>query len=462
MEKGRTLFRFPFSVFRSSFVPTVFLSIFRRMTQYRMPYTFQNTPTSRPQTGYLRVLSKYLMTVVLLASWPSLVSSQSPNSSVSISTDFEGGNLGEITQLSDTHWQCALAGESDSEQRNRQASWYYFRIDGVQGQPLTIELTDLIGEYNYKVGSHPVTSETRPVISYDQTHWRHLDDSEVHWNEEQIVLRLTFAPKKDTVWIAHVPPYTTEPLQQLLATYASHPAVTLDTMGHTPEGRPLSLMTITNPDISTEQKKVVWLMARQHSWEAGTSWVMEGAIRYLLDSAAGDGLRDQIVFRLIPMGDPDGVARGGVRFNAFGHDLNRNWDYVIPEEMPEIHAQKTAITDWLSQGNNIDLFITLHNTESADYVQGPDLPVGQALWQSMVDHSSFESEEGLRPMPTSTTPGKPGRMTVNQALWAEQQVPAYLMELKVEKVSKLDSRRSAEDWLALGPKLIEAIAQAVQ
>jgi hypothetical protein len=28
-------------------------------------------------------------------------------------------------------------------------------------------------------------------------------------------------------------------------------------------------------------KKVVWVMARQHAWETGTSWVMDGALRFL-------------------------------------------------------------------------------------------------------------------------------------------------------------------------------------
>jgi hypothetical protein len=161
------------------------------------------------------------------------------------------------------------------------------------------------------------------------------------------------------------------------------------------------------------------------------------------------------------MGDPDGVARGGVRFNAYGHDLNRNWDHVLAEEMPEIAAQKRAITTWLSDGHPIDLFVTLHNTERADYLQGPDLPVGQRLWQEMVGDSSFESDEGVRAMATSTTPGKPGRMTVNQALWAEEQVPAYLMELKVERVDKLDGRRTVADWQALGPALVQAIAASL-
>ncbi len=405
----------------------------------------------------------FLLSPLLLSPLLNPAFSQStPRTPISISTDFEGGNLGGIRQIDEMHWECALAGESDADDRNRQASWYYFRIDGAKGTPLTIELTDLVGEYNYKYGSHPVTSETRPVISHDQTHWHHLSDQQVQWNAADTTLRLTFNPERDTVWVAHIPPYITEPLAQLLTKYQGYPSVVLRTIGYTPEGRPLHLMSITNPEVALDQKKVVWLMARQHAWEAGTSYVMDAALRYLLDSAQGQALLDSMVFQIIPMGDPDGVARGGVRFNVFGHDLNRNWDHVVAEEMPEIAAQKRTITTWLADGHPIDLFLTLHNTESADYLQGPDRPVGQRLWQRMVETSSFESEEGLRAMAVSTTPGKPGRMTVNQALWAEEQVPAYLMELKVERVGKLNGRRTVNDWRALGPKLVQAIAAAVK
>lgn len=386
------------------------------------------------------------------------------SSEVSIHTNFEGGNLGEARQIAENHWECAIAGESDSDKRNRQASWYYFRVEGAKGKDLTIDLTKLVGEYNYKPGAHAITAETRPLISYNQEEWRHLNDDEVEWNEEKVELRLKLKPEKDTLWIAHQPPYTTARLDQLLSSYQDDPLVEMRKIGESADKKPLHLLTITitKPDVPLEQKKVIWLMARQHSWESGTSWVMEGALKYLLDSAEGEALLDEYVFKVMPMADPDGVARGGVRFNKFGHDLNRNWDLVKPEEMPEIYAQKTAIVNWLLQGHKIDVFLSMHNTEAVDYVQGPNLPEGHKLWEYMSEYTSFKAEEGLREMPATTTEGKPGRMTVNQALWAEQKVPAYLMELKVEKVDKLNARRSVEDWLALGPGVVNALVAAVE
>ncbi len=381
---------------------------------------------------------------------------------IKIQTDFEGGRLGTLKQVSPTHYRCAVAGESDSQNRNRQASWYYFKVENAKGKILTIDLTDLVGEYNYKPGSHAITAQTRPVTSYDNVTWRHLTDEEVSWNEDKIELTLRIKPEKDVLWVAHQPPYTITHLSKLLQSYHSNPNLATRSIGQTPKGRPIPLLTITNAQIPTAKKKVVWLMARQHAWEAGTSWVMEGVIKHLLESDEGKKMLDKVVFQLIPMADPDGVARGGVRFNQFGHDLNRNWDLVQPAEMPEIQTEKQAIVDWLKRGNRIDFFLTLHNTEAADYVQGPDVAAGRKFWQSMVESTSFESGEGLRAMPESTTLGQPGRMTVNQALWAEHQIPAYLMELKVEKVNKLDGRRLVPDWLLLGPGLVRAAVAAVE
>jgi hypothetical protein len=185
---------------------------------------------------------------------------------------------------------------------------------------------------------------------------------------------------------------------------------------------------------------------------------MESILDYLLTPAPDSDLLNRYVFKIFPMGDPDGVARGGVRFNQFGHDLNRNWDLVKPEEMPEIFHQKKTIQDWLESGRPIHFFLTLHNTESSDYIQGPQLPAGQKVWESMVANSSFEAPEGLRSIQTQV---EPGRMTVYENLWSEFGIPAYLMELKIEQVRKINRSRMISDWLSLGPKIIESISSAL-
>src|ERR1700683_2249608 len=91
-----------------------------------------------------------------------------------IHTDFEGGCLGKIERVSETHFRLAAKGESDQDGRNRQANWYYFRVDEAPLKPLTFDIVNLPGEYNYVPNKGAITKDTPPVISYDGVHWEHV------------------------------------------------------------------------------------------------------------------------------------------------------------------------------------------------------------------------------------------------------------------------------------------------
>ena len=386
---------------------------------------------------------------------------------VSIHTDFEAGNLGKVERVSETHFRCAVKGESDQDKRNRQANWYYFRVDGGAGRAITIDLVDLVGEYNYRPGSHSVTKGTRPFYSYDQKSWKVLEN--VEWDEKEIRLRLRLKPARDRVWIAHVPPYTTRDLARLLEAFRAHPHLKQEVIGKTVGGRDILLLTVTNPAAPEAGKKVIWLMARQHAWEAGTSWVCEGALRFLLSSdARAVRMRDEAVFKIIPMADPDGVARGGVRFNNYGYDLNRNWDTVDAGRMPEIAAQRKAVLDWVDAGRRVDLFLALHNTENVDYLEGPLSGVdsefrrlAERFFRLLVETTTFNPQGPLRASGPTTTAGKPGRMTVNQGLYHERKIPALLMEQMVEYNSRLKRVPTIEDRTEFGAGLVRAMWEAV-
>src|SRR5690242_14458524 len=138
----------------------------------------------------------------------------------SISTDFEGGSLGRIEKLSETHFRLGAKGEKDQNGRNRQANWYYFRVDNAGAKPLTLDIVDLPGEYNYRANQGAITKDTPPVISYDRRTWHHIDNFTYDPAEPKLSLHLT--PTGERFWIAHVPPYTAENLDRLRKDAASH------------------------------------------------------------------------------------------------------------------------------------------------------------------------------------------------------------------------------------------------
>jgi hypothetical protein len=380
---------------------------------------------------------------------------------IGIQSNFEGGAVGRIEKVSETHFRCGVPGESDQNKRNRQPSWFYFRMDGVGGQEVTVDLVDLEGEYNFRPHDGSGLSHMRPVFSYDNKTWKHFDNAE--WIAKPATIRVRFRASGDRVWIARQPPYTNRDLDALLGQLRKHPHLREEVIGKTVEGRPMGLLTVTNPKTPVAAKKVIWLMARQHAWETGTSWVAEGALRFLLFSGERAArIRDACIFKIFPLADPDGTARGGVRFNRNGYDLNRNWDAVDAKLMPEIHAQRKAMIDWLDAGHPIDLFLTLHNTESADYIEGPPVEaLAQRFWKLLDKTTTFYSPRGPRNSAETTTAGMKGRMSVNQALFAERRIPAFLMEQMVDTSPKLSRPPTVEDRLDFGAALVRVLQEAV-
>jgi cytosolic carboxypeptidase protein 2/3 len=68
--------------------------------------------------------------------------------------------------------------------------------------------------------------------------------------------------------------------------------------------------------------------------------MMQGLLKYLVgDSHQARELRKRIVFKVIPMTNPDGVIAGNYRTGMEGHDLNRR--YIEPDS--RLHPTVCAI-----------------------------------------------------------------------------------------------------------------------
>ncbi|MEP7364833.1 MAG: M14 family zinc carboxypeptidase, partial [Acidobacteriota bacterium] len=301
----------------------------------------------------------------------------------------------------------------------------------------------------------------RPLISTDQRRWTYLPESSVEWLPAEPALRLTIVAAAPHVWIAHQVPYTSAHVSALAKDAAKERSFRTETIGSSVEGRPLYLWTIHDAAGAAQgAKPVVWLMFRQHAWESGSSFAGEGLVRWLL-GPGGDAqaARQKFVWKILPTADPDGLAHGGARFNRNGYDLNRNWDHVLAEKMPEIAAQQRAIYSWIDAGNKVDLFLTVHNTETSEYLDGPPLPLGERWFGLLKGGTTFHPSRPYSVMAGSTTEGKPGRMNVSQGLWHERKIPAFGMEQRVQFNEKLGHYPSVEDRLRFGAELAQSIVK---
>ena len=77
---------------------------------------------------------------------------------------------------------------------------------------------------------------------------------------------------------------------------------------------------------------MILISARVHPGETPSSYALEGLVRALTNRA---DLRGQLLlrffsFKVVPMLNPDGVARGHYRMDAFGQNLNRYYNSCSP------------------------------------------------------------------------------------------------------------------------------------
>ena len=74
------------------------------------------------------------------------------------------------------------------------------------------------------------------------------------------------------------------------------------------------------------EKPVIMFIARQHSGETFSSFIIHGLINSLISQGSPFAdLREQLEFWIVPMVNIDGVVLGNYRTNCQGRDMNRSF-----------------------------------------------------------------------------------------------------------------------------------------
>jgi hypothetical protein len=398
---------------------------------------------------------------VLVMGFSAHIASAEPTD-VTFSTAFEGGSIGRIEKLGETNFRVHVLGQQDERGRNRAATWYCFRMDHVQGRELTITLTDFVGEYNDRPGSCPMNDKIRPAMSEDGRAWGHAEN--MTWDNEKKEATLRLKPKQDSIWLATQAMYPHSRLVALVEELKQSPHARVEVIGKSVQGRDLFLVTITDFAKPDADKKTIWLQARQHAWEGGTSYVTEGAMRFAVsDSPEARALRERNVCIFTPMVAVDGCAIGLPRFNVHGFDPNRHWDEVnlrdkrYLEQMPEVWYFKKAILSYVAGGRRIGLMLNMHNTETGEYVatQASDpasLTKMNVLYDRLLAATSFDPSEPQRLRTSESAGGS------TNSLYGEAGIPVMLMEQRIGFSTKLNRWPTVKDRLEFGPALLSALA----
>ena len=116
--------------------------------------------------------------------------------------------------------------------------------------------------------------------------------------------------------------------------------VTRETLGKSIQGRKLDMVTITDPVVEggtitdkegrEVKKRTVLVMARSHPGESPASFVVQGLMDFLVSKhKVAQELREKLIFKVIPMMNPDGVYLGNYRGNLLGKLRHNRCNMII-------------------------------------------------------------------------------------------------------------------------------------
>jgi hypothetical protein len=329
---------------------------------------------------------------------------------------------------------------------NRAAGHIHFLLHARPGSRLTFEFRNLDNVWNGQPGS--VAGELKTVkISEDGRVWRTVPTESLPGNR----VRLTLEMRGPQLYVARSEPYRLSDLDRLLASIRGHRSVATSSIGKTAAGRDLEMIRIGDPAAPYR----VFVRARAHPWESGSSWVAQGLIQRLLkeDETAKQFLK---VFSLsiLPMANKDGVARGGTRFNLHGKDLNRNWD--APAD-PRLAPENAALERWLegeiAAGRRPHFAIELHNDGNGRlHISRPPVPqLDRHLARMVIFEELLRKHTWFTEGSTNTAFRNSG--TLGDGWLQRYGIDASVHEFNVNWIAGLKDYPSAAHWMTYGEKL---------
>ncbi|CAF4996959.1 unnamed protein product, partial [Rotaria sp. Silwood1] len=273
---------------------------------------------------------------------------------------FEGGNLRQVRRVGQFEYELILRPDLYTR---RHIQWYYFRVQNMIAN-ITYRFriinlmkksslyTDgmqilLFSEVNakkecrgwYRVGHHINYSETKQH-SYNNL----LLDKDINYYE--LDFQLEFTHSGDTCYIAHCYPYTYTDLKddlEYLTNTRSREIFRRDILCESQAGNSCFIITATD------------------ECETNSSYMMRGLLEFITsDDKTAQKLRSELVFKIIPMLNPDGVIVGNYRCSLTGKDMNRNFRHPRKQTFPIIYHIKELIQNLQRERREILAFCDLH------------------------------------------------------------------------------------------------------
>ncbi|EMI23353.1 M14-type cytosolic carboxypeptidase [Rhodopirellula europaea] len=386
-----------------------------------------------------------------------------------ISTDFEGGSA-SVLEIDQANSHISIM--PDGDPTRGWPLWWFIRVDGlIENQSLKISVfapTQILPDGVSGAGKPLAGSWAMPA----QATWS--ADGET-WNRTQaskqdgthITYELTSPGNQ--LWMAWGPPATPTAMNQWMdQTTAKHDSVRSFVLTKTREGREVRGLHVASGDLTDNTRPVIWLHARQHAWESGSSWVACGITQWLVgESEDAAWIRKHTEVFVVPILDVDRAATGDGGKESVPHDHNRDWS--ADPHYPEVAAVQNKIRQW-SNENRLAVFVDLHNPSPNDreaffYVASDEsLSPKQCSHRDRflrAVHNRYEGQIPLTRETRSTGPGYHPLWHRMSRTWVTQHANENAISVCLETPWN-HSRSTTEGYESVGVSIAKGIAGYLQ
>ncbi|XP_006622667.1 cytosolic carboxypeptidase 6 [Apis dorsata] len=260
---------------------------------------------------------------------------------------FETGNLGRVDLISEFEYDLFIRPDTCNP---RLRMWFNFTVDNVKAdQRVIFNIVNISKSANlFRNGMTPL------VKSSSRSKWQRIPRDQVfyyksaqHQNHYILSFAFSFDREEDVYQFALTYPYSYSRYLAHLDNLCTRLTYTKrETIATSIQKRKIELVTITSnlDDVQDRSRKVVVVLARVYPGESPSSFVCQGLMDFLVSShPIAQVLRNYIVFKIVPMLNPDGVFLGNYRSTLIGADLNRSWNKISEWLHPALVAIKPIL-----------------------------------------------------------------------------------------------------------------------
>lgn len=265
-----------------------------------------------------------------------------------ITSNFDSGNI-EPVRINQQTNEIDLRIRKDTNSDFLQ--WFHFRLTGAAKKECKISIINA-GKTSYPKG----WENYNVCVSYDRDEWFRIPTSFSGGK-----LNFKIRPAYNSVYFSYFAPYSYDRHLDLIHQAQLADNVSMEIIGETFEGRNIEMLTIGKP---RRNKKIIWVIARQHPGESMAEWFIEGILERLLDpnDAVSKKILEGAYFHVIPNMNPDGSIAGNLRSSASGANLNREWQKPTKKHSPEVFYVRKKMDE-----TGVNLMLDIHGDEELPY-----------------------------------------------------------------------------------------------